>query len=200
MTAVGLVLGSWAALGTSPTQAAGGGGCHRDMAHGPTEGTGDVVEMVDFCMSPSVLRVEPGDVVAFVNRDQARHNLFGSGMFGGDLATDSSVAYRFDDDGTYAFACTYHPGMVGAVVVGTGHRTAPADRATVPSEVERATVATTTTTTSTTTLDAVPLSASVRTTDDRAGRPAPVLVPAAALGAAVLVGYAAGRRRRLRRS
>lgn len=98
-----------------PAVAGGGGGCHEPN---PTEGSGDTVEMTRFCMSPSTLRVEPGTTVTWKNLDPVPHNVYGSAFFGGDLAPGASVAHTFADPGTYAYACTLHPGMVGAVVVG----------------------------------------------------------------------------------
>ena len=164
--------------------AAGGGGCHRDAVTGPVEGDGTQVDLAQYCMSPTVLRAAPGATVTFTNRDEAMHNLFGSGMFVGELAPNQSVAFRFDDAGTYAYACTLHPGMVGAIAVGDGRRAAPLDRLIAPVEVQA------TATTTTTALAAVPTAA---TTDDEA---VPVVPTAAVLGAVALAGYLAGRRRR----
>ena len=79
------------------------------------------VAMVDACFTPTVLRVAPGDSVTFVNRDPVVHNVTANDwghwddMYEGDRYTVS-----FDDEGIFPFACTYHPGMTGAVVVGDG--------------------------------------------------------------------------------
>lgn len=97
--------------------AAGGGGCHQPPL---AEGTAPVVEMDRFCMSPTVLRVQPGTAVTFTNRDPVLHNLFGLGFGYGDLAPGVSVSHTFADAGTFPYACTLHPGMVGTVVVGEG--------------------------------------------------------------------------------
>lgn len=93
---------------------AGGGGCHDP---GPTEGATEVVELQEGCMRPGTNRVEPGTRVTFVNRDQMLHNLYGTGWFHGDLAPGDEATRVFDEPGTFAYACTLHPGMVGAVVV-----------------------------------------------------------------------------------
>jgi plastocyanin len=114
-----VVLAVGAALVAVPAvpAGAGGGGCH-DPA--PTEGTGTTVEMGKFCMSPSTLRVEPGTTVTWRNVDPVLHNLFGLGWAYGDVAPGASVSHTFSDAGTFAYACTIHPGMVGTVVVGDG--------------------------------------------------------------------------------
>lgn len=97
--------------------AAAGGGCHA----GPTQGTGDTVELVDMCFTPSNLQVQPGDSVTFVNQDPFVHNVGGS-LWGhyDDLSPGDAFTATFDEDGIYPFACSYHPGMTGAIVVGDG--------------------------------------------------------------------------------
>ena len=98
----------------------GGGGCHR-AGLGITDETGTTVQMMDACFTPTVLRVAQGDSVRFVNRDPMVHNVTANDwghwddMYEGDRYTAS-----FDDEGIFPFACTYHPGMTGAIVVGDG--------------------------------------------------------------------------------
>ncbi|MGH2657813.1 MAG: cupredoxin domain-containing protein [Actinomycetota bacterium] len=97
--------------------ASAGGGCHR----GPTQGEGDKVAMVGSCFSPNVLRVEPGAAVTFVNRDFFPHNLSATGWgHYEDFREGDTFRVTFDEPGVYPFACTYHPAMTGAVVVGNG--------------------------------------------------------------------------------
>ena len=101
-----------------PTGAAmAGGGCHD----GPSQGSGDTVEMKDACFTPSTLRVERGTTVTFINRDDFDHNV--SGMAWGEygsMRTGDRVSVAFDDEGVYAYACTLHQGMTGSIVVGDG--------------------------------------------------------------------------------
>jgi plastocyanin len=97
--------------------ASAGGSCHR----GPTQGQGDTVAMVGSCFTPNVLRVEPGAAVTFVNRDFFPHNLSASGWgHYEELREGETFRVTFDEPGVYPFACTYHPAMTGAVVVGNG--------------------------------------------------------------------------------
>jgi plastocyanin len=186
-------------LGAAPARA-GGGGCHRDMQWGPLEGTGATVELVKACMTPSILRVDPGTAITFVNRDDMLHNIVGSGMFAWDLGLDASVAYRFDHAGTFPYACTLHPGMVGAVVVGDGRRIAADSTSTLPVEVTRGEEAAAGPATTTSTAPAVALAAARRTPataagDDGDGDGLPLVPAAVALAAVGAVAYVAGRRR-----
>jgi plastocyanin len=106
-----------AATVASAAPAAAGGGCHRKA----TEGSGTTVVLSELCFSPTVLRVDPGTEVTFVNRDTITHPLSrpgGDWYWDGGGGTRSTV--RLDEAGTYPFFCYAHPGMVGVVVVGDG--------------------------------------------------------------------------------
>lgn len=94
-----------------------GGGCHT----GATQGEGDTVEFKDACFTPSILRIDPGDSVTFVNLDDFTHNV-GGDMWGNydDMNLNDAFSATFDDAGVYPYACSYHPGMTGAIVVGSG--------------------------------------------------------------------------------
>jgi plastocyanin len=100
-----------------PAVAIAGGGCHD----GATSGEGDTVEMKDACFRPSTLRIDPGDTVTFVNRDTMTHNVtaLGWGQFE-DMNQGDAFRATFEESGVYAFACQYHPGMTGAILVGDG--------------------------------------------------------------------------------
>jgi plastocyanin len=97
--------------------AAGGGGCHT----GATQGTGDTVELVDACPTPTILTIDPGGTVSFVNEDPFAHNVIGSAWgHPEDLNQGDGFTATFDEPGVYPWACWYHPGMTGAIVVGDG--------------------------------------------------------------------------------
>jgi plastocyanin len=109
-----LITGAVGVLGTIPA-AAGGGGCHAGL----TDGTGGTVTMTKACFRPAILRIDPGTEVTFVNRDPITHNVSsnGWGRFE-DMNEGDAFRATFAEPGIYPFACTIHPGMVGAVVVG----------------------------------------------------------------------------------
>jgi plastocyanin len=113
--------------------AAAGAGCHSD----PTTGSGDTVEMLGLCFTPTTLRVDPGATVTFVNRDPTVHNLSAHGWGNLDPMTKGDTfAASFEDPGIYPYACTYHAGMTGAIVVGaTAPATGTADASRIDSTV-----------------------------------------------------------------
>ena len=97
-----------------------GGGCHAAREEGSTEATGDTVTLVGNCMTPTILHTDVGTTVTFVNEDPVQHNLYGVGWGTDTLPSGERFTQTFDEAGTYAYACTIHPGMVGAVEVGGG--------------------------------------------------------------------------------
>ena len=147
--------------------AAGGGGCHE-----ASEGAGTVVEMVDVCFTPTILRVDEGTTITFVNRDPMMHVVLGIGWGSADLQPGAETTQLFDTAGTYVYSCYLHPSMNGAVVVGDGVGSGPVVAASVP------------TSTSTTQLEVEPASSS-------SNSPAPVLAGVGIVGLGV--GFAAAR-------
>jgi plastocyanin len=165
-----------------PTTAAmAGGGCHT----GATQGEGENVEMAKACFSPSVLRVDPGTEVTFVNLDPITHNVSASGWgTDQDLERGDRFTATFADEGTFPYACMYHYGMTGAIVVGDGNGPATGQ----PVEVS-----------SVSTFEELPKqpAASVTSTSDE-GSAAPGLALAAGIGLVAGVGTSALIRRRKR--
>jgi plastocyanin len=99
--------------------ASGGGGCGRRV----TDEVSSRIVIRNFCFGPTVARVRPGAMVTFANRDGFSHTVLGAnGSWGsfGQIRGGHRDRYRFTRPGVYPYVCTYHPGMVGAVVVGRG--------------------------------------------------------------------------------
>lgn len=73
--------------------------------------------------APSTVLARPGKVaLTVVNRGQTPHNLVFSDQALGRLGTVAGAQtmvlnLTFTRAGTFAFACTFHPGMTGKVVV-----------------------------------------------------------------------------------
>jgi plastocyanin len=116
-----MVVGATLFVGVSPevALASGGGGCGRAV----TDDAGTRVNIRNFCFGPTILRVREGETVTWVNRDDFPHVVLGAnGAWGGygRLRGGGEVSYRFVSSGVYPYVCTYHPGMIGAVVVGNG--------------------------------------------------------------------------------
>lgn len=103
-------------LGAAPGASAGGGGCGE-----VTTGEGTTVELLYACITPSLIRVDPGETVTFVNRDSFRHVITGAGVAWGSrgyMGEGETFTATFRRAGVYPFQCYLHPGMVGAVLVG----------------------------------------------------------------------------------
>jgi plastocyanin len=107
----------------APAAAAGGGGCHGEI---DTDETGVDVALTRLCFDPLVVRVKPGQTVTWTNKEDTAHNVIGAaykwGQMENDLSLGESVSFKFSRPGTFSYACLFHPGMVGAVVVGDGVR------------------------------------------------------------------------------
>jgi plastocyanin len=113
------------------TALAGGGGCYG----GPSAGSSSTVALAQTCPTPTIVHIDPGDTVRFVNKDPIIHNVIGVGFTWGhpdDLAQGDSFTKTFDSPGVYPYACWYHPGMVGAVVVGDASASATTSGAADP--------------------------------------------------------------------
>jgi plastocyanin len=120
---------AWAAVATAlvvvPVAPAGAGGfCSGYEGERLTDAAGNSVSMRSNCFGPTVLRVERGQTVRFVNKDPEPHAVGGTAGSFGDMhkpiGPGKSVAFTFTRDGVFPYVCTSHPGMAGAVVVGDG--------------------------------------------------------------------------------
>ena len=116
------------ALAVAPIEAGGGG--HGGCARAPQDGAGQHVTIEDNCYSPTVLYVQPGESVTWVNDDSYGHNVV---TFDGELLGDQKqffqggqsglmqgemLSYVFSEPGVYPYYCSIHPSMLGVVVAG----------------------------------------------------------------------------------
>jgi plastocyanin len=117
-----LIVGAGVVVGV-PGTAMAGAGCHTGATQADETGEKEAtVRMIDRCFTASVTKVDPGSPVTFVHEDpKTIHNVGGTewGYFG-DMTKGDVFTATFDDPGIYPFACSYHPGMTGAIVVGDG--------------------------------------------------------------------------------
>jgi len=69
--------------------------------------------------TPTRLMVKAGSTVTWTNLDDEPHTVVSDiGLFkSGALDTNERFSFKFDKPGTYRFACSIHPRMVGSVVV-----------------------------------------------------------------------------------
>jgi len=91
----------------------------------PTKASRPGCEEADRCYIPSVIAIDFGNQVTWVNEDSAFHSVT-SGFYGepselfdsGYLDPFESFTFDFDEKGTYDYFCTLHPWMKGQVIVG----------------------------------------------------------------------------------
>jgi plastocyanin len=78
-----------------------------------------IVMAKDFMFAPVALTVSAGSTVTWTNQDEEPHTVVSeSGLFrSAALDTNQSFSLRFDKPGTYRYACSIHPRMVGTIVV-----------------------------------------------------------------------------------
>jgi plastocyanin len=83
--------------------------------------TSDTAKIVvkDFMFNPTPLTVKAGSTVTWTNMDDEPHTVVSdTAVFkSGGMDTNESFSYKFDKPGTYHFACSIHPRMVGTIVV-----------------------------------------------------------------------------------
>lgn len=77
------------------------------------------VEMRDYEFFAAKLTVDASAEVTWLNRDVVPHNAVANdGAFDtGNLNGGDSVSVVLEQPGTYAYVCTYHPGMEGVLTV-----------------------------------------------------------------------------------
>lgn len=77
------------------------------------------VEMRDYEFFPAKLTVNAGAEVTWQNRDAVPHNAVANdGAFDtGNLNGGESVSVVVEQPGSYAYVCTYHPGMEAVLTV-----------------------------------------------------------------------------------
>jgi len=73
----------------------------------------------DFMFAPTALTVTAGSTVTWTNKDDEPHTVVSdSGLFRSSaMDTNESFSFKFDKPGTYHYACSIHPRMVGTIVV-----------------------------------------------------------------------------------
>lgn len=83
----------------------------------PAETT--TVQMDNFAFEPQTIRVQAGQTVTWINRDQVGHNVVfdETGQAGPMLNQGQQWSHTFEEPGTYTYDCGPHPSMTGTVVV-----------------------------------------------------------------------------------
>jgi plastocyanin len=90
-----------------------------DMGTGEASAEGTSVIIADFAFAPPDLTVAAGTTVTWTNEGWAPHTATAEdGSFdSGRLDQGDSFEQTFNEPGTFAYHCSFHPGMTGSVVV-----------------------------------------------------------------------------------
>ena len=82
------------------------------------DGPAAIVDVVDNDFEPRVVQVAPGTMVTWRWEGSLPHNVTHDGdAFESDTKESGEYAFTFDEPGEYAYTCTVHTGMDGAVIV-----------------------------------------------------------------------------------
>jgi plastocyanin len=78
-----------------------------------------VVMAHEFMFAPASLTIPAGATVTWTNKDEEPHTIVSeSGLFrSGAIDTNESFSFKFEKPGTYHYACSIHPRMIGTIIV-----------------------------------------------------------------------------------
>ncbi|MDQ6695258.1 MAG: cupredoxin domain-containing protein [Chloroflexota bacterium] len=84
------------------------------------------VSIKGFQFGPATLTINQGETVQWTNQDTTAHTSTSTSdeWDSGALAQGQSFRHTFDTPGNYSYACSFHPGMHGTIIV---HEAAPTD-------------------------------------------------------------------------
>lgn len=86
----------------------------------PTQNS-SAVTIQNFAFAPVTLNVKVGTTVTWTNQDNVQHQIKSDSseeVFASEnLTTGQSYSFAFNKTGTFAYHCTIHPSMQGAIVV-----------------------------------------------------------------------------------
>lgn len=79
----------------------------------------DSIVMKNFDFAPMSITVKAGATVTWKNLDGEPHTVTSvDGLFrSGALDTDETYSFTFAKPGTYKYACSIHPRMIGIIIV-----------------------------------------------------------------------------------
>lgn len=81
-----------------------------------TAGTNSVI-IQNFSFNPPDLTVKPGTTVIWTNNDSASHTIKSAGFNSGTLSKGQTFEFKFENAGSYDYACGIHPTMKGRITV-----------------------------------------------------------------------------------
>lgn len=90
--------------------------CGSDEPSSSASGDASRITVRDYEFDPAATTVEVGEAVTWVWEGGAPHNVVGEDFQSPDQSS-GTFEHTFDRPGTYAYECTIHPGMDGAITV-----------------------------------------------------------------------------------
>jgi plastocyanin len=75
------------------------------------------VTIEDMRFDPPTLTVQAGDSVTWVNKDLVPHTASAPAFDTQTIAPNASLTLTIEKPGSYAYACRFHPGMLGTLLV-----------------------------------------------------------------------------------
>jgi plastocyanin len=104
------------ALPTAMPSATADGGARR-APEIVTMSAQDASQGTAFSFTPTTLTVHAGSTIIWKNTSTAPHTVIGFGSDSGLIMAGTTFTYTFTHVGTFAYVCTLHPGMSGAITV-----------------------------------------------------------------------------------
>jgi hypothetical protein len=85
----------------------------------PTGAGEGVVRVADFTFAPAEVQLDVGETVSWSNEDPTAHTVTADdGSFdSGTMGPGATFSHRFDEPGTYSYACAIHPPMRATIRV-----------------------------------------------------------------------------------
>jgi plastocyanin len=98
------------------------------VAGSPDNGSSAAVNIIDLDFSPKSVKVVKGATVTWTNTGQAPHTVTAQdkGWTSDMLKNGDTFSHTFGSVGTFTYICTFHPNMVGTVVVTDSSGAVPA--------------------------------------------------------------------------
>ena len=77
------------------------------------------VSIQDYQYVPASITVTPGEIVTWTNKDSVAHTVTATdhSWDSGNLAPGATYRHQFNQAGSHAYGCAYHPDMSGTVIV-----------------------------------------------------------------------------------
>lgn len=86
----------------------------------PARAQSSAVTIQNFSFQPGTMQIPVGATVTWTNKDSTTHtSTSDTGVWdSGNISTNSSFSFTFNQAGTFTYHCKIHPNMTGSIVVG----------------------------------------------------------------------------------